>query len=154
MESLGKSRGQNPRGPSVFGLGTSLGTPLTMIPPRLFHTLSHTGTIRDTQCPIIEPKITPCWSLWDSAVCGKFKASTSQNSTKLILTSQYSSKVTITSQCSTKVTLTSEHYTHRRQNISPPSQSQTTWEYDASCPYVNNLTSNKESALYKMYLQY
>ena len=28
-------------GPSCFGLGTSLGTTFTMIPPRLFHTLSH-----------------------------------------------------------------------------------------------------------------
>ena len=27
-------------GPSVFGLGTSLGTPFTIIPPRLFHTIS------------------------------------------------------------------------------------------------------------------
>ena len=42
MESLGKSRGQNlwACGPFGFGLGTSLGTPFTMIPPRLFHTLS------------------------------------------------------------------------------------------------------------------
>ena len=28
-------------GPSGFGLGTSLGTPFPMIPPRLFHRLSH-----------------------------------------------------------------------------------------------------------------
>ena len=35
MESLRKSQGQKP-----LGLGTSQGTPFTMIPPRLFHTLS------------------------------------------------------------------------------------------------------------------
>ena len=28
-------------GPSGFGLGTSLGTPFTMIPPRLFQIMSH-----------------------------------------------------------------------------------------------------------------
>ena len=28
-------------GPTGFGLGTSLGTPFTMIPPRIFHRLSH-----------------------------------------------------------------------------------------------------------------
>ena len=28
-------------GPSGFGLGTSLGTPFTMIPPRLFKIMSH-----------------------------------------------------------------------------------------------------------------
>ena len=33
-------------GPSVFGLGTSHGTPFTIIPPRLFHTLSQDSFYR------------------------------------------------------------------------------------------------------------
>ena len=34
------------RAPSGFGLGTSLGTPFTIILPWLFHTLSHSGKKR------------------------------------------------------------------------------------------------------------
>ena len=39
---FGKAKGVSAKtlgacGPSVFGLGTSQGTPFTMIPPRLFH---------------------------------------------------------------------------------------------------------------------
>ena len=39
------------KGFTGFGLGTSLGTPFTMIPPRLFHTLSQ-STVYSVQCTV------------------------------------------------------------------------------------------------------
>ena len=42
-------------GPSSFGLGTSLGTTFTMIPPRLFQIMSHCAvcSVRCTDQPVI-----------------------------------------------------------------------------------------------------
>ena len=40
---------EGPQAPRVFGRGTSRGTPITMIPPRLFHIMlffQHTGLVK------------------------------------------------------------------------------------------------------------
>ena len=69
-KSLVKSHGQKPLGPAPppgFGLGTSLGTPFTTIPPRLFHTLSQ-HCIGNTSERSVQHCV-PYNKLWSSHQC-------------------------------------------------------------------------------------
>ena len=48
-----KPKPEGPQAPRSFGHGTSKGTPLTMIPPRLFHIMSffqHPGLVKRHFC--------------------------------------------------------------------------------------------------------
>ena len=77
MLCLGRSRSQKTWGlrPHGFGLGTSLGTTITMIPPRLFQIMSQYVTLPPPGFPLVENIPTECSTFAKSVEsCGDFHA--------------------------------------------------------------------------------